>query len=72
MTWNAEGEVHLIGLAADGVASVTVVYDDGTVQEVEASANVLDAVLRDRPVAVRWDGPQGAEHLNSSARIDVP
>ncbi len=49
MTWNAEGEVHLIGLAADGVASVTVVYDDGTVQEVEASANVLDAVLKDSP-----------------------
>src|SRR5829696_5503288 len=30
--WNAEGDVHLIGLAADGVAAVMVVYSDGTVQ----------------------------------------
>jgi len=70
--WNAEGDVHLIGLAADGVAAVMVVYSDGTVQEVEASANVLDAVLRDKPVAVRWDGPQGAERLAAPTQVDVP
>lgn len=70
--WNAEGDVHLIGLAEDGVASVTVVYSDGTEQEVEASANVLDAVLRDKPVTVRWDGPQGAERLAAPTQLDVP
>lgn len=70
--WNAEGDVHLIGLAKDGIASVRVVYSDGTEQEVDASANVLDAVLRDRPVAIRWDGPHGAERVTAPAQVDVP
>lgn len=72
VTWDAEGEVHLIGLASDDVTTVTVVYSDGTEQEVDTSANVLDTVLRDRPVAIRWDGPQGVERMDMPANVDVP
>lgn len=66
VVWNADGQTHLFGFTTDDVDQVSVEFADGTEELVGSTANVLDAQLRERPVAIRWEGPQGAEVLETS------
>lgn len=63
----AEARQHLFGFTTDDVDQVSVEFADGTKDVIRATANVLDAQLRDRPVAIRWEGPHGPEVLETAA-----
>lgn len=67
VVWNADGQTHLFGFTTDDVDQVSVEFADGTKDVIRATANVLDAQLRDRPVAIRWEGPHGPEVLETAA-----
>lgn len=67
--WNAAGDVHLFGLTTDEVEAVTAVYRDGREETVPARDNVLDADLTERPVSIRWQGPDGAESVETAKQL---
>lgn len=59
MSWTAHGPVRVTGIASDSVASVDIVQQDGSVDSVAVTNNLLDYSGGHPPQEIRWAGPDG-------------
>jgi hypothetical protein len=59
MSWTAQGPVRVSGIASDSVTSVDIVQQDGTVESVAVTNNLLDYSSESAPREIRWNGLDG-------------